>query len=372
MEAVEKLQKHYDHILIGYNLTSLAFAAKLAEQNLKFCILDSKHIGSSLFKNVPSAGCAVYSRAPYAACNPEIFANTNHGFFDPATPVESTPLTFDKGEFRSLLGFGDTKMEAMDAVLPFCKPNSVQVELIPEAFWQSIQSAIEPRLFLDQQITEVHFTDEQVTHITLNGTTRLDGGKFYFFDHFEFLIDQIGSKVKKVASQFAKAQLYSSIALIVHHKTPPAKFEVNSLYLLKGSKMQACLGMFTSHNGQLISRWESFFPKDLTPDSETTGACLKEIKKQVKRAFSADDSLPDPEHIVIHNSVYADLEKSDIKNGKVNNFNNLYWFSPLFDGSIGFVHEILTGIHGSQSLNEDWQKSAAPSRIDVAALDTPC
>lgn len=372
MEAGEKLQKRYDHILVGYNLTSLALAAKLAEQNQSFCILDSKHLGSSLFKPIPSADCSVYTRVPFRFCNPELFQNTNNGFFTKADMEEGTPLTFDKGDFRSLLGFGDTQMEAMDAVLPFCKPQTVKVDLSPEDFWQKVKTSIESQIFLDQQITEIHCTDEQITHLTLNGNTKIEGAHFYFFDHFAFLFDQIGSKVKKIASQLAKAQWYSSVALLIHHKAEPTKFEADTLYLLKGAKNQACLGMFTQHNDQLISRWESFFPTELAADSETTGACLKEIKKQVKRAFPTQETTVDFEQVVIHNSVYADLEKSEMKNGKVNNINNLYWFSPLLDGAIGYVHEILTGVSGSESVSEDLQKSAAQPRIEVAAPHSPC
>lgn len=357
MQESKKLQKRYDHVIIGYNLASLSFAYELSKKGLQFCVVDSRHLNGSGTKVISSIESLVATRIPFNSP-----FSTEHLSASPFGEVElreSTPITYDKGDFKSFLGFGKEKILAEEAVTPFCNTQNSHPQLQPEEYWQKALTEVESHLFLDQQITGIEHENSEITSVTLNAKTTLSGSHFYFFEQFSFLFEQLGSEMKKQASQFAKPSWYSSVNLIIHHNEEPESYELDQLYLLMGSKNQPCLGQFSRINGHLISRWESFIPAELTPDSETTGAAYKEIKKQIKRAFNQDSPSLGAEHILLHDRVYSNLAETGIENGKLNAFNNLSVYSPLFTNSLGWAHEILCGLDAAESLPSQFIESPA-------------
>ena len=371
MENTQKLKKQYDHVLIGYNLSSITFAYELFKRGQSFCLLDSRHVASNSAKLIPSLETVISTRVPFNSpiSNDETLDLT---LFGNITHNDGPPMTFEKGSFKSFLGFGNARISALDAVSPFCQTTHCLPQLQSEDFWDKAFEYTKQNIFLDKQITDVEYCEDGITQVTLNGKTNLRGQKFYFFGQFSFLFDRLGPEMKKQTSKFAKTSWYSSVNLVIHHQNEPNGIAIDQLYLLMGSKEQPCLGQFSKINGHLISRWESFFPAELTGDSETTGAALKEIKKQIKRAFSPQGLLNGAEHILIHDHIYAELEKSGIKNGKLSHFNNLMIYSPLFKGRIGWVHEILTGLLAGKTLGPLPEKNPEDPAIEVAAPGSPC
>jgi hypothetical protein len=345
-----KLQKHYDHVIVGYNLASLTFAYELFKKQQNFCLLDARHLSGSQVKQIDSVEGLVRARVPFNQRLPEGMFGTSD--FGEITHREGTPLTFDKGSFKSFLGFGSEKVECLDAVDPYLVTTHDHPQRQVEDFWQQVLTEVEPSFFLDQEVTDLQYDEEGITSLTLNAKTTLRGRQFYFFDQFPFVFEKLGNEMKKAASQFAKTKWYSSVNLVLSHETEPATYELDQLYLLMGSKNQPCLGQFSRINGHLVSRWESFIPAEMTVDSETTGATYKEIKKQVRRAFATDHQLPATEHVLIHDRVFADFSRTRLKNGKVTHFNNLEVHSPLFNHAVGWAHEILCGLQAAANLKD--------------------
>ena len=374
MVTNQKLQKTYDFVLIGFNFSSLAFAQQLARQGTSFCILDARHSGAIPTKIIPKFDGKIYTRVPFNS-GAESTQSTSLNMANESFSLdEETPLSFEKGTFTSFLGFGDQKIGAIDAVAPYCLPNVLTSTIEPEVFWQQAYDDVKDHVFLDEEVTDLHWTDSFVTSITVNGKHKVQGLEFLFFDHLPFLFDKIGQEEKKLASQFAKAKWYSSVNLIIVHANQPKKVEMNKLYLLFGAKNQACIGQWTQNHDFWISRWESFFSAELTQDSETTGQCLKEIKKQLKRAFGEDLSPQDTEHIVIHDPAYADFSKMRVINGKLNYFKNLRAFPHGFGPEVGWIHQAHLGL---QAFGDFFPDPAPPKNLsqspnEVAAHDSPC
>ena len=350
MQDFPKLQKQYDHIIIGYNLASMSFAYELSKQNQNFVVIDAKHLGSSPIKRLASLEKRVSTRISFT---PNFEEDDNETpIWGEITKHEGTPTTFDKGEFKSFLGFGEKKIQSLDAVSTYCSVENYVPQLTAEEYWNKILENTENKIFLDQQVTDIEYNEEAVSKVVLNGKTNLTGKNFYFFDHFEFLYERMASEMKKQASQFAKAKWHSSVNLIIHHNQEPEAWNSDEIYLLMGSKEQPCLGQFTRVNGELVSRWESFFPSELTADDEMTGMMVKEIKKQIKRAFKFPEGTKDYEHILVQDRVYANFEKLTVENGSLSHFANLFAFSPLFELKTGWMQEIRTGIQAAQSVLE--------------------
>jgi hypothetical protein len=368
MQTPSKLSKYYDHVLIGFNMASLQLASLLSQTDESFCIVDSRFYGTGPFKMIPSLGVDVFTRPNYNSALDGLDMSLIPGA---VTEKEAPPLTFDKGDFRSFIGFGSGSVHERDVVEKYCQARFIQAHSSPEEFWQQQTEAISAHLYLDQNPTDLIIEDGTVQALGLNGNSQVKGGIFYFFTHLHFLFEHIGPLAKKITSQFAKAPWWSSANLIIHHKNEPEGAEQNQLYLLKGSKEQACLGEFSRVQGQLISRWESFFPAELTPDSETTGSVLKEIKKQVKRAFPNTESDQDYEHILIHNQIHADLSHLGLVNGIINNINNLVVSSHLLQPQVGWLHELAHGLKLFQQRPNTDEKNP-PSSLEVAAPSPTC
>ncbi len=372
MESSQKLKKSYDHVIIGYNFASLMFARELAIKNQSFCLLDAQHIGNTAFKMIPSLDKKVFTRLPMNSLIDESKLSPLVGLWGEMSAASGPPLIFDKGQFKSFMGFGDHKVDSMDAVSYFCQVQYARFHRTPEEAWSSAEALVQEHLFLDQEITDISYHTGKVENVTLNGKTIVSGESFHFFDRLPFLFEKIGPEVKKLASQMGKLKWFSSVSLIIHHLNPPATFETDQLYLLKGAKEQACLGVFSRFGDEVISRWESYLPAELTVDPETTGMTLREIKKQVRRAFYQENTdSSDPEHIMIQNQVFADMEKADLKTGKVNNFNNLFVYTALSGREFGWAHDGYLGFHAAQVFVSS-EKKDAESLIDVAAPSAPC
>ena len=91
------------------------------------------------------------------------------------TTHEGTPLTFEKGEFKSFLGFGESKINEIDAVTPYLTTQNNNFSDQPENLWQQWSELIDDNVFLDQQVTDLEFEDNVLTQLTLNGKTKLQG-----------------------------------------------------------------------------------------------------------------------------------------------------------------------------------------------------
>ena len=222
---------------------------------------------------------------------------------------------------------------------------------------------VEPHLFLDQQVTDILFSGRNIKEVTLNGQTKIAGELFYFSDKLPLIFKKLGAQLGKQARQFAKIQWYSSILLTIHHRQTPKKFLPDQLYLLTGSKGQVFPGMFSWIQKELISRWQSFFPQEWIHSPESTGALLKEMRKQIQRAFISDpvESIHG-EFISIQDPVFADSGKTSFQNGKLSDFNNLFINSPCLSPSVGWVHQGLGSLFSSIPRDQEKPESRLKSQ----------
>lgn len=344
MVLEKKLAKAYDYILVGNTLGSLALGQRLKSQGHAFCILDSDQMSSHGLKYFPAIEQMVYTHLPANSkpADHELFmAGLRDLALNIADPqvVSGPPLTFDKGQFKSFIGFGDGKVEAMDEYRFLCDTETLIVPEQPEQLWQELSASLEDHVFADQQLTDLIFTDSALVEVVTNGKNTIKGHQFVFFNHLDWFLDRLAHHDTSLAPKLKKLKWYSSISLIFHHPEQPQAFEYNTPYLLMGSKEQPCLGQFSQLGGKLISRWQSYISAEMTRDSETVGTAVKEIKKQVKRAFGEVLGTLANEQIIIHQAERSDLTPF-MK--KLSSFNNLYLCSPAVYGARGWLHELLS------------------------------
>ena len=396
-KSLKKLSDSYEFVLIGCNMASLQMASGLARDQKKFCILDCKHTGNSLFKFVPALNGNLYVSLPFNSPLGEL-SEQEQKLIGPFRKVSHSPLSFSKGEFHGFQGFGDQKVQGHKALIPYCGDQRLVTQKNPEDFWDELTPLIEDHLFLDQQITDIHWSGREIKKLVFNGRTKVCGQFFYFFDKIPFVFEKLGceshdviretktpvtgfhgrsemgSQFKKQIRQFARIKWFSSVNLMIHHRQRPENFDLDQSYLLMGSKPQVCLGMFSRIKGELISRWQSFFPSELTLSPEDTGGFLRELRRQVQRAFpllkKSEESI-NGEFVSVQNSVFADLRGFSLKNGKLGDFNNLFIYSPHLNSSVGWIHDRLMGYRAYQTSQKYFEEKKFPA-IEVAGPASPC
>ncbi len=376
LKNLKKLSGHYEFVLLGYNMASLQMAFELAKNKKSFCVLDCRHTGHSLFKFIPELGKNLYTSLPFNTGLTGEFSSRERELLGPCQVKSHSTLSFARGEFHEFSGFGDRKVEAaiLSYYQTYCRNQELKTEKSPEDFRDEVVPLLGDHLFLDQEITDIHASDREIKKLVFNGQTEVSGQFFYFFDKLPFLFKKLEPQLKKTARQFAGIKWYSSVNLMIHHRQKPRESEPDRSYLLMGSKSQVCLGMFSQIRGELISRWQSFFPSEQTASPEETGRILRELKRQVQRAFPLPNpkEQPNGEFVSLQDPSFADLSKTRLQNGKSGDFNNLFVYSPCLCPSVGWLHDRLVG-HGACPV-KSFEKKVDPKKVDpmmeVADLPT--
>lgn len=333
------LQKQYDSILVGYTLGSLYWAKKLRSQGKKFCIVDNPQTSQFPVKNLQKLNQDVYTRVPFlSSAQGQSLPLPLQDILAEGNELEAPPLTFNQGDFKSFLGFGDLKVDALEELTRLSSPKNLFVKNNPEKLWQELLPA-EDEVFLDQQLTDIEADENGILSLSFNGKNQVQAQEYIFFNHFPRLLVKMAHFSKPLASKMKKIKWWASVNVVLAHKEAPEKVDWESYYLLMGSKELPCFGRFDSLAEDLcISRWQCFFPNELIMDSETSGAAVKEIKKQVKRAFQGEfqEAL-----IQAEESSTADLSSIPLNDGKLADFNNLRVCSPLFLAQRGWFYELV-------------------------------
>ena len=127
------LKKHYDFILVGYTLGSLYWAKHLQEQGKTFCIVDNPQTSQFPIKNLSKINQNIYTRVPFLSSpQGQSWPSQLQELFAEGTEQEAPPMTFNQGDFKSFLGFGEAKIDAKEELTHLCSPQSLMIKGQPE------------------------------------------------------------------------------------------------------------------------------------------------------------------------------------------------------------------------------------------------
>lgn len=402
-----KLKKSYDIIFVGDALASRAMAMKASQQGLQCCILSQSPSAPEPFikapmskqwiLNAPTVNSLWESATPQ---EPQTLAPTVIDAFGTPLTIQSykaPPLTCIKGDLKSFKGFENPSQIAEHEELSrFFAGSSFAAgdwAAVVECLFQSTEHLV----FRQKPVTACSWEGQTLAALELNGRETVKGSHFFFSSQFPWILKEMAGHEKGLASFLKKLKWFSSLELTFFHpaqepspqdsqqsrdpnfreddpteKNPsePDSFESNSPethhssenapdsvwsdqwpaepFLLFGSKNRPCLGSFVSPRAgePAQSRWQALIPSELDQDSENIGQFVKEIKKQVKRAFPELWGPPLKEHICYrpcHRAQLAGVEKY------TNKFKNLDLITPLTSDTVGPIFEL------QKALAFDWE-----------------
>lgn len=257
--------------------------------------------------------------------------------------VEAPPLTYDDGKFKPFIGFGDQKVRTAGEVAAYAKDRYLRLSSTPKDWVPRLAESFTGSLQTQSYITKFLTDDEFIIEAWINGAKRISGREVLFCADPKQLVRLLpDSHVPgRLKQKLLKGEVWTSANLDLIHAGPVT--ESQAVHVLKGANEEPCVGLFhspvTTEEGEQIqlSQWLTLVPRDLADDDETVAGALKQIKRQVKRAYetSLDGLLQ--ERIIVSPSSHGDLTGALPDDGRWPKLQNLWVISGLLDSEKNLI-----------------------------------
>lgn len=294
----------YDFVVIGGNLSGLVLTKKLASEGAKVLLIEAdEHWGGSLHRIETPAGPGTNAlQLLPRVSEAEELLHWFSGLLLNAPTIErdSRPIsTFESGEFRSFLGFGETAPRFHELIKEFLRgeflqlqPDLTQCAQVLAAELATDHAAVQVQL--KAIATSFEVANGRILSLLLNGQKKIQADQFIFCGSVNGLIEMLPTTAwdARALSRLAKMRFWTMVGVDLIH--PGVVTAANDLFILDGTtedEFGPCLGVFDQpvlveqHRELQKSQWISFLDEEQAEDSEQLGQALKKIKKQIKRAF---------------------------------------------------------------------------------------
>ncbi len=334
----------YDYVIIGSGLTGLTIASKISEESKNVLILESEnhtggaHRPATLQNQTIENGLRFYPNTDLsmkALLQLEDFL----GLKLVKSTKENLPETYDASGFKSFVGFGEKPPEFYNQLSYFLNANEIELTLPVHQIVNLIKDKFQGDIQTKSYVTKFNFTDDKLTHVTVNGTKQIYANNFIFTGNVRDLAVLMPDEFLSLRSKakLKKDTAWMGLCLDLFHEIKPESqaIEKNNLFILNGTTdddIGPCVGRFNAAEIQTqpanqISQWMSFVDVDTAEETENIAEVLKKMKRQIKRAF------PEMAENIKGERLYmtSPLSCGDIKlnsNGTLHKVDNLWIASP--------------------------------------------
>lgn len=322
----------YDYVVVGSGLTGLIIATRLSQETEKVLLLESSDqvggwLGRSHLPFFPATESSIRSLENLEnLIGMKIVGDT----------VESIPVTFDSGEFKPFMGFGDKTPEFYDEMAYYCAPQALQLKLNPSEWIAQLQKNFKGTIATKSIVTRFQVENSQVQNVLINGTKKVHGRNFIFCGDIKDLERLIPHDFNgpKVRTKISKTKTWSRVTLVIDHKLTVT--DSDQLHILIGTaqdEVVTCVGRFENQQ----SLWTTFVSDEEAEDPEITAQALKRIKRQIKRAYP--DSFPEgfSEKIVVQSGFGGHFDLKLNANQTWTDLENLWMGSAGFQADRNLV-----------------------------------
>lgn len=293
-------QHVYDYAVIGSGLSGLAIAAALSKETHNVALLESgDHMGGAnklvRFPTGPINNGLRFVPDTESALKALHFLESIVGLKIISGSRESAPLTYENGQLKQFLGFGENPPDFYEEMAYFSATKQLSLHLEPYMWTQLLFDIFKGQFFPRSYVTRLHKEGEQVSHLTINGAKTLKAHNYIFCGHVKDLCLLVGDEVlsPRVKQKLSKNTYWTGLCLDLCHNHQVT--ESLAMHILNGTtqdELGPCVGHFlpvVEENGEKLqaSQWMTFVEQEATEDSEVIGHALKKIKRQIKRAYPA-------------------------------------------------------------------------------------
>lgn len=253
------------------------------------------------------------------------------------TPVEAAPINYDEGKFKPFIGFGDQKVATATEIDAYAHAKYLRLESSPKNWIPRLTETFTGSTVLQSYVTKMQVDDEFVIEVLINGAKRMSGREVLFCATPQQLLKLLPDThvPTKLRQRLMKGEFWTSISLDLIHNGSVTESE--AVHVLKGANEEPCAGLFHKplklEDGRTaqLSQWLTFVPRDITNEPELVGAALKQIKRQVKRAYEQSLEGLLQERIIVNPTSHGDLTGALAEDGKWPKLQNLWAISGFMD-----------------------------------------
>lgn len=354
-----KLKKSYDYIIFGAGLSGLIAAKILLNKNKTFLILEpSDRLGGRL------SGWSVDGQILPSNLNLYSYTEDNLKHFNwleetLGQSILSGPLTtntfhFQDGGFKNFNGFGDKTPQALSQLNKFCfESEKLKINTYPKDWISNLISDLnEDQYLLNSEITKMNFIDHKATSIEINGKSEVEFNGLIWAMAPQKLLDVVPNEILG-ATEAKKLKKHNDVfdAVVLNLAHKGLQFEEgldknvaesihteSSIFCLYGSSLE--FEPVVGHMTKDRSCWMSLIDAEQALDHEHLTKVIKNMKRQIKRAFpSFFESSDFKEKIILSESSYGQLLLKETDTGFLKSIPNLFCTSSLcsesFSGLLG-------------------------------------
>lgn len=284
--------KQFDYIICGATLEGLLVGYYLHQKGLKTLILESSDKVGGFFSTVENSKApisSIFTTPSYDENSVKLadWVRSNLNLDIAISKNVFAPTTFEKGSFEPFVGFGENAPNESEFLQDFLSAQRLEfTPSVSEWIKTILASGIEIRY--NSTLTTMNIVDGKISEITINDKDILKASNFVFAENPANLIELLGSDTttkaqisQKVLTRLSKGTFWSTLQLSLVHNTPVT--DKNEIHVIYGTQKNpvVSIGQFQGNTSQ----WISFISSDATDINEDGVQILKEMKRQIKRAY---------------------------------------------------------------------------------------
>lgn len=357
-----ELKDRYDVVIVGSGLCGLLASHVLHKSGRKVLLVESKEtMGGNLAPVSTSHGSLPnhlnFIPVHEAGARHIKWLETLLGEPIIGAQQKCNPVTVESGQLAPFVGFGDVGFLSAGEWNDYNPQECFELLHTPEAWVKQLIQWIEPVDYLTHaEVTAFTVENDLIQAAIINGNEKLEADTFLFCASPKLLPDLLPADglPARVHQKIAKSRTWTSVGLhFSHTETLTDNFQ---LHFLMGTKadFEPVVGRFfpsedTAGQGSL---WVSLLPSDVDDATEHAGATIRNMKKQIKRAYPDLFEKIANEKIVVHPYAAGKIALGLKTPGQVARFTNFYAANPSMSdlpalmASLASTAEALTSIAG--------------------------
>lgn len=367
MAQSKNIKTHeYDSIVIGGGLSGLIAANQLESTGRKVALVEGLDILGGLSRptqTIVGSVDHVLKFLPETSDSEETLAwlESILGHTIEREVIEEPPINYD-GKFKPYVGFGDQKIESAREIDAYAAARFYALKQTPKDWVAKLIDGFTGTLLPQSYVTKMQVDDEFVIELLVNGSKRLSGREIVFAAMPQQLTRLLPEThvPPRLRQKLLKGEFFTSINLDLVHASPVT--DSRAVHILKGANEEPSAGQFqtpvTLEDGRTLqlSQWVTLVPRDITDDSELVASALKQIKRQVKRAYETSLDGLVRERIVVSPTSHGDLTGVLPEDGRWPKIQNLWLTSKFLDseknllGSLRQTRRTLAAIAGEPAV----------------------
>lgn len=283
----------YDLIILGADLSSLLIAGYASSHGLKVLVTSKgENIGGTLTPTSTPQGPLFRDFGYWPSSDG--FVSTLRWIEEVSGCALATdllprpPVTFQKGQMVSFVGFGDKAPECVDVLRSYLDYENSDLQMPLSTLIEALTKTGAFEIRRNFAVEQFQFHDGSITAATsLDGLT-LFANKWVLSDSVKNFFHLLPSEHYSAREQarLHRSKLWTQVSLHIMHPTTIST--ERGVHVMVGTTDDAVpsVGGFEipSQNGNQASHWLCFIDPD-AGDDEATAHALREMKRQIKRAY---------------------------------------------------------------------------------------